>query len=182
MSKREAIVSISDIDTAKVRKLCQEYNLENIDPDEIISSDCDILSPCALGSAINDETVGKLKCKVIAGGANNQLAEPRHSEIIKDMGILYVPDYVANVGGLMNVFVELEGYSSQRATEKTSQVYDNVMEVFTIAKEKGITTDKAADDLAQRRLQAIGDLRQYHRGRTARPFSTLKEITKRRKQ
>lgn len=176
-----AIVNVADIDQDKVRKVCHQHNLENLDPAKIISSDCDVLAPCALGSIINDQTVGSLKCKIIAGAANNQLAEPRHSETLRELGILYAPDYVANAGGLMNVFVELEGYSLERALEKTRQVYDNMMQVFAIAKEENITTDKAANRLAEKRIQSIGRLRQHHYGRTIRPFSTLREMIKRQR-
>ena len=178
--QEEAIVSIADIDSEKVRQICQRYSVENIDPNKILSSECDVLSPCALGSVINDETVHTLKCQIIAGGANNQMADSIHNKMVQDLGILYVPDYIANAGGLMNVFVELEGYSTERATEKASQIYNNVMEVFSISKEKGITTDEAANELAQRRLQAIGQLKKRHCERFVPPFSTLKEITRRR--
>jgi leucine dehydrogenase len=147
-----------------------------LDPNEIVTSDCDVFAPCALGAVINDQTITKLKCKIVAGAANNQLAEHRHGDALRELGILYAPDFVANAGGLMNVFVELEGYSHDRAFEKTKQVYDNVMKVFKIAKEKGIATHVAANELAERRLHKIGSLRQHHQGRMARPFSTLKEI------
>ena len=176
-----AVVSVADIDQEKVHRLCQQHSLENLDPGKIVSSDCDVFAPCALGSVINDQTVGKLKCKVIAGGANNQLAEPHHSEALRELGILYAPDYVANAGGLMNVFVELEGYSPERAIEKTTQVYDNMMQVFAIAREEGITTDKAADRLAEKRIQLIGDGLRHQCRKGARPFSALREMTKRQK-
>jgi leucine dehydrogenase len=179
--KEEAIITVADIDQAKVKKIADKFKLKVEDPNEIITSECDILAPCALGAVINDTTIGKLKCKTIAGGANNQLAEAKHGEQLMELGILYAPDYVVNAGGLMNVFVELEGYSSERAFEKTTQVYDNLMNVFRIAKEEGIATHRAADRLAERRIKQIGDLRRHHHGRTARPFSTLKEMTTRQK-
>jgi len=113
---------------------------------------------------------------VIAGGANNQLAEPRHGEALREMGILYAPDYVINAGGLMNVFVELEGYSSDRAFDKTKRVYDNLMRVFHIAMEQNIPTNVAADRLAEQRIKTIGGLRQRHQGKSSRLFTTLKEM------
>ena len=177
----EAIVTIADIDKDKVQKISDKHGLESLDPNGIITSECDIYAPCALGATINDETIGNLKCKVVAGGANNQLAEARHGAALKEMGILYAPDYVINAGGLMNVFVELEGYSAERAIDKTSHVYDNMMEVFKISKEDDVPTDVAANRLAERRIQLIGGLRQQHHGRTARPFSTLREMTNRQK-
>ncbi len=177
----EAIVSVADIDQEKVKLISEKHGLKVEDANGIITSDCDIYAPCALGATINDETIDKLQCKVVAGGANNQLAEARHGAALKELDILYAPDFVINAGGLMNVFVELEGYSADRAIDKTNQVYDNMMEVFKIAKDENIPTELAANALAERRIQLIGGLRQQHHGRTARPFSTLREMTNRQK-
>jgi len=179
--KDGALVTVSDIDRDRVKKICDKFNLKAIDPDQVVTSDCDVFAPCALGAVINDQTLSKLKCKIVAGGANNQLAEHRHGDALMEMGILYAPDYVINAGGLMNVFVELEGYSRERAFEKTTQVYDNLMQVFRISREEKVATHRAADRLAEARIKAIGNLRQHHHGRTARPFSTLKEMTSRQK-
>jgi len=177
----KAIITIADIDKEKVKFLKDKYKLESTDPQSIITSDCDVFAPCALGAAINDQTVSKLKCKIVAGGANNQLAESRHGAALKEQGILYAPDYVINAGGLMNVFVELEGYSSERAIDKTTQVYDNLMKVFKISDDEDITTEEAANTLAERRIKYIGEIRQHHQGRMSRPFSTLKEMVNRQK-
>ena len=171
---------IADIFPDKVKKLADKYSAEIADPNDIVSAECDIFAPCALGAVINDQSLTKLKCKVVAGAANNQLAEDRHGDALRELGILYAPDFVANAGGLMNVFVELEGYSLERASDKTKQVYDNCMGVFKIAKEENISTHIAANRLAEKRLQKIGSLRQHQQGRMARPFTTLKEIALRR--
>jgi leucine dehydrogenase len=179
--KEGAVVSIADIDQDKVKQISEKHNLKVEDPNGIITSDCDVFAPCALGAVINDQTIGQLKCKMIAGGANNILAESKHGDQLMELDILYAPDYVVNAGGLMNVFVELEGYSSDRAFEKTTQVFDNLLHVFKIAKDENIPTHKAADRLAERRIDEIGSLRKQHHGRTARPFSTLKEMTTRQK-
>lgn len=179
--KEGAKVVISDIDTERTKKLAEKFNLEAVDPNSIPFADCDVFAPCALGAVINNQSLPQLKCKVIAGGANNQLAEDRHGDALRELGILYAPDYVINSGGLMNVFVELEGYSSDRAFEKTQQVYHSLMEVFKISDAENISTQKAADRLAEKRIRSIGQLRQHHHGRTARPFTTLKEMTSRQK-
>lgn len=179
--KEGATVTVADIDKERVKKTVDAFKLTAIDPDTIVTSDCDVFAPCALGAVINDQTLSKLKCKIVAGGANNQLAEPRHGDALMELGILYAPDYVINSGGLMNVFVELEGYSRERAFEKTTQVYDNLMQVFQISREDKIPTQKAADRLAEKRIKSIASLRQHHHGRMARPFSTLKEMTSRQK-
>lgn len=179
--KEGALVTVADIDKERVQRVATKFNLNPVDPETIVTSDCDVFAPCALGAVINDQTISKLKCKIVAGGANNQLAEHRHGDALLELGILYAPDYVINAGGLMNVFVELEGYSRERAFEKTTQVYDNLMQVFRMSNEERIATHRAADRLAEKRIKSIANLRQHHHGRMARPFSTLKEMSNRQK-
>ncbi|MCM2280852.1 MAG: NAD-binding protein [Bdellovibrionaceae bacterium] len=179
LSKENAIVTVTDIDQEKVKRIAEKFHAKAVSPDEIASVECDVFAPCAMGAVINDDSIGKLKCKIVAGGANNQLAEPRHGNMLREMNILYAPDYVANAGGLMNVFVELEGYSPDRALDKTTQVYENMMQVFAIAKKEGISTHVAADRLAEERIKVIGRLKQTHLGLASRPYATLKEVKNR---
>jgi leucine dehydrogenase len=175
-----SLVTVSDIDSEKIKNIQKQYpSIKAVGPDEILFTECDVLAPCALGAIINDQTIQKIKCKVVAGGANNQLAEPKHGEQLKELGILYAPDYVINAGGLMNVFVELEGYSHERAFEKTKRVFDNCWKVFEIAKKENIPTHLAADRLAEMRINSIGHLRRRHPGRSERVFTTLREVFKR---
>ncbi len=174
-----AVITVTDIDKEKLDRIESIYKVNVVAPDQIISSECDVFAPCALGAVIDDRTVETLKCKIVAGGANNQLKESRHGEALKQLGILYAPDYVINSGGLMNVFVELEGYSSERAFEKTTEVYNNMSEIFKIAKDQNISTNLAADKLAEQRIYTIGKLQQGNNGRSLRPFTTLKEVLKR---
>lgn len=174
-----AKIIIADLDQGRVKVHHEKYGVEVVSPDQILFVDCDIQAPCAMGAIINDETIVKLKCKAIAGGANNQLAEARHGDQLRELGILYAPDYVVNAGGLMNVFVELEGYSPERAFEKTKKVYDNVKKVFEIAKRDNIGTHTAADRLAEERMKTIGYLKQHHPGKSNRAFTTLKEVNNR---
>jgi leucine dehydrogenase len=171
-----AHVIVSDIDQARVKMHYDAFKVEIVAPDAILGVDCDIQAPCAMGAIVNDQTITKFKCKVIAGGANNQLAEPRHGDQLRELGILYAPDYVVNAGGLMNVFVELEGYSPDRAFEKTRKVYQNVKKVIEIAKRDNISTHIAADRLAEERIKTIGQLKQKHPGKSSRSFTTLKEV------
>lgn len=171
-----AVVTVADIDPIRVKKCHDQFGVKAVAPDEILAVDCDIQAPCAMGAIVNDQTISKFKCKVIAGGANNQLAEPKHGDQLRELGILYAPDYVVNAGGLMNVFVELEGYSPDRAFEKTRKVYDNVKKVFEIALRDNIGTHIAADRLAEERIKTIGHLKQRHPGKSNRAFTTLKEI------
>lgn len=170
---------VADIDQARTKKVADQFGSKMVSPDEILFQECDILAPCALGAIVNDQTITKLKTKVIAGGANNVLAEGRHGDQLKEMGILYAPDYVINAGGLMNVFVELEGYTPERAFEKTKRIYDNMLKVFEIAKRDNISTHIAADRLAEERIKTVGKLRQRHPGKSNRSFTTLREVNNR---
>jgi len=174
-----AKVTVADIDNDKVKRHVDQFKVASTTVDQILFQECDILAPCALGAIVNDDSIRKLKCKVIAGGANNVLAEPKHGDQLRELGILYTPDYVINAGGLMNVFVELEGYSPDRAFEKTRRVYDNCLKVFEIAKRDSIGTHTAADRMAEERINTIGRLKQRHQGRSSRNFTTLKEVTNR---
>lgn len=174
-----AKVVVSDIDADRVKKHVDQYKVEAVDPSKILETECDILAPCALGAVVNDQTISKLKTKVICGGANNQLAEPRHGDHLKELGILYAPDYVVNAGGLMNVFVELEGYSHDRAFDKTKTVYDNVTRVFEFAKRDNVGCHTAADKVAEERVNVIGKLKQRHQGKSSRNFTTLREVNNR---
>lgn len=179
LTEEGAQITVADIDQARVAKIVNQYGVKAVAVDEILAVDCDIQAPCALGAIVNDQTISKFKCKVIAGGANNQLAEARHGDHLRELGILYAPDYVVNAGGLMNVFVELEGYSPDRAFEKTRKVYDNVKKVFEIAKRDNIGTHTAADRMAEERINTIGKLKQRHPGKSFRAFTTLKEVNNR---
>ncbi len=179
LSEEGAVITIADIDAARTKYHQEKYGATAVSPDQILSTECEILAPCALGAVVNDQTIGKLKCKIICGGANNQLAEPRHGDQLRELGILYAPDYVVNAGGLMNVFVELEGYSPDRAFEKTRNVYDNLTKVFEIARRDSIGTYLAADRLAEERIRTIGQLKQRHQGRSSRAFTTLSEMNDR---
>lgn len=179
LTKEGAKITVADIDDEKVNAICKDFGAEKSDPNSIVFTKCDVFAPCALGAVINDETIHKLNCPIVAGGANNILAESRHGDILKEKEILYAPDFVANAGGLMNVFVELEGYSKDRAMKKVEAVYDNMMQVFSIASSENVPTYKAAQILSQTRINTIGKLRQHHQGRNSRPFSTLKQVLER---
>lgn len=174
-----AHVTVADIDAERVKRMIDKHGVKSTDPQSILATDCDILAPCALGAVINDETLPKLKCKVVSGGANNQLAEPRHGHALKELGILYCPDYVANAGGLMNVFVELEGYSPERVRAKTDSIYQNCMRVFDMAEAKKIPTHEAADFVAEERIATVGRLKSFFPGKEERSFMNFREMRQR---
>ena len=156
-------VIVADIDEQKVRYCKETYGeVEVVSPQKILSTKCDVLAPCALGAVFNEKTLPHLKCKAIAGGANNQLESNDIGESLRRKGILYAPDYVINAGGLMNVFVELEGYSKERALAKTRKVYDNLIRVFEVAEKQNIPTNLVADRLAEERIELIGGLKKRY--------------------
>ena len=150
---------VTDIDTEKVKRVVEEFRGRAVGLDEIYGVQADVFAPCALGSVINDATLKQLKVKIVAGGANNQLAEERHGDLLEQKGILYAPDYVINAGGLINVNSELEDWSAERAKRKAGEIYDTLLRLFELAKEEGIPTYRAADRLAERRIEAVAKLK-----------------------
>ena len=133
-------------------------------PGDVYDTECDIFAPCALGGVLNDDTVPRLRCAIVAGGANNQLLENRHGDQLHERGILYAPDYVINAGGIINVASELDGvYRPERARELTERIYDTVGWVISTAREEGIPTYLAADRMAERRLDSVRKLRGVRR-------------------
>jgi leucine dehydrogenase len=147
-----ATLIVSDIDSAKAARVAKATGATIVEGDAIFSAAADIFSPCALGGIINDTTIPKLKVEIVAGGANNQLLEDRHGDELERRNILYAPDYVANAGGVINVYGEVAGWDAQRAHEKADEIYDTILKVFDIAESKHIPTYEAADRLAEQRL------------------------------
>lgn len=150
---------VTDIRKENIDKAVNEFGAIQVAPDEIYNVECDIFAPCAMGAVINDFTVEKLKCKIVAGSANNQLAEEKHGDILEEKEILYVPDYVVNSGGVINVYEELKGYNKERAMSRASGIYDSVKRVIEIAKRDKIPTYKAADRMAEERIEKIGKVK-----------------------
>lgn len=145
---------ITDIDSKKVSRAANEFNAVAVEPDEIYSVDCDIFAPCAMGAALNKDTVKQLKCRIVAGSANNQLADADIGELLMKKEILYIPDYVINSGGVINVHEEMKGYNRENAMANAATIYDSVSKIIEIAKGKNIPTNKAADMLAEERISA----------------------------
>jgi leucine dehydrogenase len=145
---------VSDIDSAKTARVAKLTGAKVVEGDAIFSADADIFSPCALGGIINDTTIPKLKVRIVAGGANNQLLEERHGDELMRRGILYAPDFVANAGGVINVYGEVAGWDAQKALDKADDIYDTVLKVFELAEKMNIPKYEAADRLAEQRLAA----------------------------
>lgn len=153
LHKEGAKLIVTDINKEAVQRAVDNFGATAVNPDEIYGVDCDIYSPCALGAVINDQTIPQFKAKVIAGSANNQLAEDRHGDVINELGIVYAPDYVINAGGVINVADELAGYNKERALSKVGIIYKNLERVFEISKRDNISTAVAADRMAEERIR-----------------------------
>ncbi len=148
-----------DLDEDATEKAASEHGVKIVDPDDIYDVDCDVFAPCALGAILNDDTIPRLQCEVVAGAANNQLDEDRHGEELAERGILYAPDFVINSGGLINVYNELTGeYNRERALLMTRTIYIKMMRVFELADHHGLSTADAADKVAEERLRDISAL------------------------
>ncbi len=159
LAEEGARLTVTDIDQARVERTIREFSAEGVAPDDIYGVDADIFAPCALGSVINDETIPLLKVDIVAGAANNQLAEPRHGDELHRRGILYAPDYVGNAGGLVNIYGELQGWDLDRAREKVSEIFGTMCRVFEIARRSDVTPSVAADRLAEERIRAAHEAR-----------------------
>ena len=144
----------------------RDWGLEVTAPDSILSADCDIFSPCALGGVLNPQTIPQLQCRVVAGGANNQLLSDGDGEELHRRGILYAPDYIVNAGGIINVEAEMgdAGYSEERAREKTERIHEIMGSVIRASQSSEISTAAAAARLAEERLESVRRIRSM-RGR-----------------
>jgi valine dehydrogenase (NAD+) len=132
------------------------------DASALITSDIDVYAPCALGGALDDETVAALRARIVAGGANNQLAHPGIEKQLADRGVLYAPDYVVNAGGVIQVADEIEGFNFERAKLRATRIYDTTREILRLADAEGVPPAVAADRLAERRMAEVGRLRSIH--------------------
>ena len=157
----KAEVVITDVDEQAVHRITAVHPQVDVvvDNDALVASDIDVYAPCALGDAINDDSVQAIKARVICGGANNQLAHPGIEDILESRGILYAPDYCVNAGGLVQVADELEGFSFDRARARATGIFDTTKRVFEVATDQGLTTSVAADRIAERRIAEVGRLR-----------------------
>lgn len=146
---------VTDIDAGRIERAVAEFGAKAVGLTEIYGVKADIFAPCALGGILNDETIPQLSVEIVSGAANNQLLEARHGRDLEARGILYAPDYVANAGGVINVYSELTGWSRERSLRKADEIYETVLSVFKLAKDTGIPTYEAADRVAEQRIQAV---------------------------
>jgi leucine dehydrogenase len=147
---------VTDVDNNNLSRVVDELAVETVHPSEIFSVPADVFAPCALGGVINDTTIAELSVQIVAGAANNQLLEERHGAMLQERDILYAPDYVANAGGVLNGGRELFGWTAEQSLAKVDQIYDTTLQVFENARAQGITTNEAANRLAEARLRGAG--------------------------
>ncbi|MCD9030179.1 leucine dehydrogenase [Luteimonas sp. Y-2-2-4F] len=159
LKERGAKIFVTDINKDRVDRAVSEFGAEAVGLDEIYDVDADVYSPCALGGTVNEDTLPRLKARIICGAANNQLATNEVGDEVEKRGILYAPDYAVNAGGVMNVSLEIDGYNRERAMRMMRTIYHNLTRIFEIAERDGIPTYKAADRLAEERIEVIGKLK-----------------------
>ncbi len=150
---------VTDINPVSMAHAVETYGSKAVSLDNIYDVECDVFSPCALGATLNDETIPRLRCVAIAGCANNQLAVDSDIERIIERGILYAPDFIVNAGGVINIAVETDGYSAERAGAMVDRIHDNLVAIFETADRDGVNTYDAALRFAQQRIDQAGDLR-----------------------
>lgn len=155
VTEEGAKVFITDISEEQMKAISAKYGAEIVTTDKIYDLDIDIYAPCALGATLNTENINRLKCSVVSGAANNQLADEKiHGRMLADRGILYAPDFLINAGGLINVYSELKGYNRKDALSHTEKIYDITLEIFDKAKAENMTTIEAANKMAEERIES----------------------------
>jgi leucine dehydrogenase len=158
LSDDGASLIVTDIDAERTRRVVDEFGASAVEPDQIYSAEAQVFAPCALGAVVNDDTIPQFRFDIIAGAANNQLAQERHGDLLHKRGILYAPDYVINAGGLINVYGELNDWTPEQARRKAGEIYETLSQIFELAKHDGLPTHEAADRVAERRIAQVAAL------------------------
>ena len=150
--KEKADIYINDVNEEKLTQISKKYNVEII-RDNIFDADVDVYAPCALGGTLNERTIPQLKCAIVAGAANNQLAKEHvHDDMLSKYNILYAPDFLINAGGLINVYSELKGFSNNQVMKKTEQIFNTTIEILKKSEKENISTQKAALKIAKEKV------------------------------
>jgi len=164
LAEEGARLTVTDIDQEKAERVVKEFGAKTVDPAEIYGIDADIFAPCALGAILNDDTLKVLNVDIVVGGANNQLAEPRHAQEVEDKGILYGPDYLVNAGGLINVYAEIQGWPAKRSLRKAGEIYNTLLRILELGEVEGIPTAEASDRVAEQRMEDVLSLHRTQLG------------------
>jgi leucine dehydrogenase len=161
LTEAGAKVYITDINEARIKETVDKYKAEYVEPSKMLDMELDIYAPCALGATVNSDTIPMLKCPIIAGAANNQLAvEKEHGRQLIEKGIIYAPDFLINAGGLINVAAEADGsYNREKVTKDVEKIYQRILDIFTLSETDNITTQEAAMKIAQKRIDDIANVK-----------------------
>ncbi len=160
LAKENAEIFISDIHEPTLKRIAEQYGAHVVAPDDIYDIDMDIYAPCALGGTVNDDTLSRLKCSIIAGAANNQLKnEDVHGRAVMDKGIIYAPDFALNAGGVINCFSEVEGLSASWALAKSDDIYNTISEIIKRSAKENVPAYQIANKMAEERIEAIGKVK-----------------------
>lgn len=162
LREKGAKVYVCDTQKGRIDHVVEKFGAEKVGLDDIYETDAEVFSPCALGGSINPDTLEKLKCGIIAGSANNQLDTDATGDELEKRGILYVPDYVINAGGVINVAIERQGYNHERATHQVNRIFDICKHIFHIAEHEKLPTYEAADRLAEKRVAEVGKVKRSY--------------------
>ena len=153
LSEENADIFISDIDANRLKTVEEKYDIEIIDNNDIFDFNMDIYAPCALGGTLNTNSIDKLKCSIVCGGANNQLeVEERDALHLKRRNILFAPDFLVNSGGLISVYSEIKGYDREKTLEYTKKIYNTTLDILNKSRDEGITSYAAALNIAKKRI------------------------------
>lgn len=156
LQKKGARLTICDNNSKLMQRHSKDLRATIVEPDEIYAVDCDVFSPCALGAVLNDASIAQLNTAIVAGAANNQLAEPRHAELLHKRDILYAPDYVINAGGLIYAYAEYHNrLNREYVVQHISTIYSTLLEIVKCAHEENKSPSMVADSLAESRLTSI---------------------------
>lgn len=160
LRKEGADVFISDIHDPTLKRVADQYGAKIVGLDEIYDLEMDIYAPCALGATVNDDTLSRLKCSIIAGAANNQLKqEDIHGKAVMDKGIIYAPDFALNAGGVINCYSEVKGYDSTWAMTKAEEIYQTIGNIVRRSRTEGVPAYKIANKMAEERIESIGKVK-----------------------
>jgi leucine dehydrogenase len=153
LAEAGARVLVSDIDADRGRHVADGIGAETVTPDAALSTECDVYAPCALGATLNDTSVPRLRCRIVAGSANNQLAEAKDAERLRSAGVLYAPDFVINAGGVIHAWgTEGLGWTPEQVEARLAGLGDELLGIYARADDEGITTAEAAERIARARI------------------------------
>jgi leucine dehydrogenase len=160
LANEHAEIFVSDIHEPTLTRVAEKYGAHLVGLNDIYDIDMDIYAPCALGATVNDDTLSRLKCSIIAGAANNQLKqEDVHGRMVMDKGIIYAPDFALNAGGVINCYSEVKGLSSEWAMSKAEEIYNTITNIIKRSATENIPTYQIANKMAEERIESIGKVK-----------------------